>query len=123
MTAPASASPRLGCHRAHVRRLTVATIVFVLAAGAIAWGVMAFILRDMSQEYLERVISAAKDEAEAVARMANDPSMGEGEPVASADIDPQAVLEPLLPKFYDEAGQRVDPLGSEDPVAGRPEAG
>jgi len=102
----------------HVRRLTVATTLFALAVVVATWLGSELILRDLSDSFVSRVFAQAKEEVEAVARVASDPeSMGEGdrqEPVRGgpdAAFDADVVLRPLLPEVFDSHGNPLDPLG------------
>ena len=89
------------CQPGHMRRLTIASLVFALAAGGIVWLVTAFILRDLSESFISSVLTQAKGEAEAVANLAADGNaLGEGtttESVTAGDdaaIDTDSLLAP-----------------------------
>lgn len=118
----------LSCQPGQLRRLTIATVVFVLAVGAIAWLVTIFILRDLSESFITSVITQAKGEAEAVASLAADQgALGEGDIVDTVHaredsaIDPDALIAPFLPQLFDEHGKPLDPTA---PVRqGAPEGG
>jgi signal transduction histidine kinase len=108
----------------HVRRLTVAAILFALAVVVAIWLGSELILQDLSDSFVSRVFAQAKEEVEAVARVAGDPeSMGEGdrqEPVrggADAALDADVVLRPLLPEVFDNQGNPLDPLSRVIPRA------
>jgi signal transduction histidine kinase len=99
-----------------VRRLTAASVAFAVVALGIVWAVTAFIMRDLSKTYVSRVITQAKGEAEAFARMANDQALiGEGDAretitgVPGGAIDPDALM-PELPQIDHAAGLNVEPL-------------
>src|SRR5689334_6779293 len=88
---PAGASgvfktPRVGCRAQHARRLLFASAIFAVSLLATMALVVAFILRDLSEAQVNRILTQAKTEAEAVARFVNDPkTMGEGDTVDSLD--------------------------------------
>ena len=109
---------RVPCRPGHARRLAIATVVFAAAVLGVAWMVSAFILRDLSQSFVSRIITQAKGEAEAVAHVASDQgALGEADTVDSVHggrntaIDADALLAPFLPHLYDGKGQAVRPLG------------
>ena len=98
-----------------MRRLTVASIVFAATVGAIVWSVSAFIMRDLSESYVSRVITQAKGKAEAVARMVNDPStLADGEMKESMPRDGAMDPDVLLPgpQIFDDQGEPIEPVES-----------
>ncbi len=113
-----------GAGRHHARRLLVASAVFAVSLLAILVLVTGFILRDLGDDRVNRILNQAKAEAEAVARMANDPrTMGEPDTVTSVDagkdreIDGEALLEDLLPGIADADGRPLA-RGAGPPVRG-----
>ena len=82
-----SAAPPLNapppCQPGHLRRLTMASLVFAVAAGIIVWLVTAFILRDLSESFITSVLTQAKGEAEAVANLAADGGALGDEPLST----------------------------------------
>lgn len=121
---PAGASgifktPRVGCRAQHARRLLIASAIFAVSLLATLFLVAAFIVQDLSEQRVNRILMQAKDEAEAVARFVNDPNtMGEGETVDAVqggretEIDAESLLSELSPRLYDETGKPLEPFDS-----------
>lgn len=126
---PAGASgvfkaPRVGCRVQHARRLAVASAVFAVSLLATLVLVAGFIVQDLSEQRVNRILTQAKEEAEAVARFVNDPgTMGEGETVDAvraereSEIDVESLLSDVQPRLFDEKGQPVDAI--EPPAVGQ----
>lgn len=99
----------------HVRRLALVTGLFVVGVVGILWVLGVVILHDLSQRFITDTITQAQQEAESFAQAASDERfLGEGDRLPAVrgtrdgPIDPELLLEPLMPEVLDPDGRPID---------------